>query len=81
MAFPQGSIAPQARAESDPRHGGRVGQPLSFRGSFSTRKGGSLATPLPMTPNCEISGANSQGRQRKSRSRCWHKQWQKGASA
>ena len=61
--------------------GGKSVTSTLLRGNFSTGKGGSLPAPLPMTPNCGVSVADSQGGQRESRSREWHKQWQKGRSA
>ena len=38
-------------------------------------------SPAPMTPNSGVGGADSLGGERESRSRHWHKQWQKGGSA
>lgn len=58
QAFPQGSLAPGARAASDPRPREESGTSTPRRGRFSPRKGGSLAAPT-LTPKGRVAGAQS----------------------
>ena len=49
-AFPQGSLVAHGDDVSDPRHGKKSATSTSLRGSFSTRKRGSLTSTL--WPRC-----------------------------